>query len=112
MQDKRGELVIPWTTLTNFPVQGTGADVMKIARIVFYKRIKARGIPCKFITTVHDSIVVDAESQYLEEITALFHEAFAAIIPNIKTIFGYDWKTPLECEVKAGPNFMDMVKIQ
>ncbi|HXP53292.1 MAG TPA: hypothetical protein VN922_25350, partial [Bacteroidia bacterium] len=32
-RDQRGELRIPWTTLTNYPVQGTGADVMMLARI-------------------------------------------------------------------------------
>ena len=57
-------------------------------------------------------VVVDAEEKYLEEINSLFHEAFADIIPNIKAIFGYDWKTPLECEVKFGPNFKDMEKVK
>jgi DNA polymerase I-like protein with 3'-5' exonuclease and polymerase domains len=35
-----GELKIPWTVLTNYPVQGTGADVMMIARISFANRLR------------------------------------------------------------------------
>lgn len=109
-RDRFGNLKCPWTQFTNYPVQGTGADVMKLIRVIFYKRIKKAGIPCKFITTVHDSIVVDAKAMYLEAIAAIFHEAFAAAIPNMKTMFGYEWVTPLECEVKFGPNMKDMVK--
>jgi len=110
VRDKKGELVIPWSTLTNYPVQGTGADIMKIARVSLYKRVKKAGIPCLFITTVHDNIVIDAETQYLERIACLYHETFDSLIQNIQTMFGYTWTVPLQCEVKYGPNFKDMVK--
>jgi len=83
---------------------------MKIARVSFYKRIKALGIPCLFITTVHDSIVVDAESKYLPKIAEIFHQVFADLTSNIQKMFGYTWTVPLECEVKYGPNMKDMVK--
>lgn len=106
----QGELKVPWTTLTNYPVQGTGADIMKIARISFYKRIKKLGIPCLFITTVHDSIVVDAAKEYLDIICKTFHAVFADLTRNIKAVFGYDWVVPLECECKFGNNMKDMVK--
>lgn len=107
-RDKYGNLKCPWTTLTNYPVQGTGADVMKLARIMFYKRIKARNIPCDFITTVHDSICVDAESKWLPEIAAVFHEVFADLPNQIFKIFGYIWTVPLECEIKRGVNLKNM----
>ena len=107
----QGDIKVPWTTLSNFIVQGTGADVMKIARVTFYKRIKKAGIPCLFITTVHDSLTVDAESKYKQQIVDLFHETFDDIIPNIKRMFGYDWVVPLECECKAGMNMKDVTKV-
>jgi len=107
---RNGELRLPMTTLTNYPVQGTGADVMKIARILFYKRVKKLGIPCLFITTVHDSIVVDAEAKYVDQLARLFHQVFADIIPAIKTMFGYEWIVPLECEVKIGKDMLNMQK--
>lgn len=109
-RDKNGNLKCPWTQLTNYPVQGTGADIMKMVRVMFYNRIRSRNIPCKFITTVHDSIVVDAESKYLPEIAAVFHEVFADLPTQINKVFGYTWTVPLECEVKAGPNMKDMEK--
>lgn len=105
-----GELKVPWTLLANHPVQGVGADIMKIARVTCYKRIKKLTIPCLFITTVHDSIVVDAESKYLDVIAKVFHETFQSLQDNIQRMFNYTWTVPLECEVKYGPNMRDMQK--
>ena len=64
----RGELKVPWTTLTNYPVQGTGADVMMLARIMAKKRITDANINCDFVSTVHDSIVVDCRTESLEQL--------------------------------------------
>ena len=110
LRDQRGEIKVPWTTLSNYPVQGTGADIIKMVRVMMYKRIKKAGIPCLFITTVHDSIVIDADKKYLEAIVKLFHECFGDLIKAIQTTFGYTWTVPLECEIKYGNNLKDMVK--
>jgi DNA polymerase-1 len=111
-RDFRGELKIPWTTLSNYPVQGTGADVMMIARISAHKRIKAAKIPCDWISTVHDSIVVDCEQQYVQAIVDIFHSVFDDLNKNIKSAFGYTWVVPMECECKQGMNMKSMVKIK
>ena len=62
------------------------------------------------VSSVHDSIVVDAPAQYLPVVAKLFHESFASIIFNIKAIWGYTWQVPLTCEIKYGPNMKDMQK--
>jgi DNA polymerase I len=105
------ELKLPWTLVSNYPVQGTGADIMTIARISFYNRVKKLGIPCKFVSTVHDSIVVDCESKYLQQLADIFYAVFDDLIMNIEKLFGYEWKTPLACECKFGPNMKDHTKI-
>ena len=110
-RDYRGELKLPINALTNYPVQGTGADIMTIARISAYKRIKKAGIPCDFISTVHDSIVVDTHIRFLEPLAEIFDEVFRDIPKNIKHIFGYDWVVPMACESKYGPNMKDMKKL-
>lgn len=112
-RNDRGELKIPWTTLTNYPVQGTGADLMKIARIALYKRLEKHGLLSLAapITTVHDSIVLDCGRDHLDLVTGLIHESFAAVVPTIKRIFGYEWRTPIQCEIKVGPNFKDLKPI-
>jgi DNA polymerase-1 len=110
-RDYKGELKLPLNQLVNLPVQGTGADIMTIARISAYKRIKKAGIPCDFISTVHDSIVVDTRSCYLSNIACIFDNVFADLPMNIKAMFGYEWKCPMACESKYGPNMKDMKKI-
>lgn len=112
--DKYNNPKIPWTVLTNYPVQGTGADVMMLARISFYKRLKQSPMAKEvlLISSVHDSIVVDAPSYLLQDITNLFHQVFDDLQVNIRRAFKYDWQVPLACEVKAGNNMKDMKKVE
>ena len=106
----RGELKVPWTTLTNYPVQGTGADVMMLARIMAKKRITDAGIPVDFISTVHDSIVLDTREQYLEALKDIFDSVFQDLPSRIHNIFGYEWTVPMACESKFGPDMKNMQK--
>lgn len=103
---------IPWTILSNYPVQGTGADLMTLARVVFMKRLQSiKGWEQVVLTTtVHDSIVVDCPEYLVGDIVKLFHEVFAALPMNIKTLFDYTWKVPLECECKIGKTMHQMQK--
>ncbi len=105
------EFFIPWTTLTNYPVQGTGADIMALARVSFSRRLKAMGIPVLLVSTVHDSIVVDCADEYVQQVVNLFHQVFDDLIPNIRKIFGYEWTVPMACETCVGPNEKDMEEV-
>jgi DNA polymerase I len=107
----QGEIKIPWTTLTNYPVQGTGADIMMLARISLMRRLRALNLPVLLVSTVHDSIVADIREQYVTEIAQLMYEVFDDLITNIKRCWGYEWVVPLACEVKAGMNLKDMEEI-
>ena len=105
--DYRGELKIPWTVLTNYPVQGTGADVMMLVRIMAYKRIKANEKlkdVVVFVSTVHDSIVVDCPKWAVQAVVDIFHACFADLRKTIQKNFNYDWNVPMDCECKAGMN--------
>lgn len=84
---------------------------MMIARISLYNRVRAAGIPCKFKSTIHDSIILDVPSAYLQQVVDIAHQVFDDLIPNIKKLFNYEWVVPMECECKAGPNMKNCVKI-
>lgn len=113
VRDYKGEIVVPETLLVNYPTQGTGADVMQIARISFYNRLQKKPFKhlVKLRLTVHDSIVVDAPGELKQEIANLFYQVFDDLQANIKKLFGYDWVVPLACECKYGPNLKDMTKL-
>jgi DNA polymerase-1 len=106
----RGELKVPWTTLTNYPVQGTGADLMMLARIMAKKRIQDANISCDFISTVHDSIVLDCRTSELQQLREIFDSVFADLPSRIYSIFGYNWTVPMACESKFGPDMKNMEK--
>lgn len=110
-RDFRGELKIPWTTLSNYPIQGTGADIMMLARLSAHKRMQKAGIKADLISTVHDSIVWDTTEDFLLPIKKICDDVFADLPKNIERLFGYKWETPMACESKYGPNMKDMTKL-
>lgn len=100
---------VNWTVFTNYPVQGTGADIMMLARLSFRNRLKRLGwTDVKLIQTVHDDIKVDCPDSFLGDVTKLYHEVFRDLQANIAKLFKYNWVVPLKCEVKAGYNLKDM----
>jgi DNA polymerase I-like protein with 3'-5' exonuclease and polymerase domains len=114
-RDWRGELKIPWTMLTNYPVQGTGADVMMLVRIMAYKRIKSDSLLSSFVvfvSTVHDSIVVDVPADCIQAVVDIFHSCFRDLRKTIWNNFKYDWNVPMDCECKVGLNMKDMKKVK
>ena len=111
-RDWKGELKLPETKCVNYPVQGTGADVMMLARISFWNRVQKEkwASLVKLVSTVHDSIVVDAPSYLKDIICEMFIQVFKDLPANIKKVFKYDWIVPLDCECKFGNNMKDMIK--
>lgn len=84
---------------------------MALARVSFARRLKALGIPVLLVSTVHDSIVVDCPTEYIQQVVNLFHQVFDDLIPNIKRLFGFDWNVPMACETKVGLNEKDMEEV-
>jgi DNA polymerase-1 len=110
-RDNWGNVKIPWTVLTNYPVQGTGADVMMIARISFARRLRSLGLPVFLISTVHDSIVVDAPKKYVSQVVDLMYDVFDDLVDNLNLVFKCGWNVPLAGEVKVGPDMLNMKKV-
>ena len=90
----------------NAPVQGAGADIMKIALVLLRKALKTRGwyeddvYP---VHNVHDEIIF-----YVRK--TLFREAIDVISETMKLIAvikAWGWKIGLEMERKAGPSWGD-----
>jgi len=108
---QRGEKVWPRTTILNYPVQGLGADVMAIARVSLFNRLKTLNIPeIKLINTVHDSIIVDAPDQYTDTIANMMLDVFEAVPRNFQKLFGVEFNVPMKAEVEIGQNWKDMEK--
>ena len=51
----------------NAPIQGTAADIIKLAMIEIYKNILSKKINAKMLLQVHDELVFEIENKYIEE---------------------------------------------
>lgn len=112
-RDWKGNLKLPWTVFTNYPVQGTGADVMMLFRLSFWRRLKAMGLhtTCLLVQTVHDSLYIDCPSKHVQTVIDLLYACLDDLVENIRRCFNYDWKTPLGGEVSMGMNQKEMVTV-
>lgn len=106
------ELVVPLNDLVNHPVQGTGNDLVMIARITLRNRLTKYKIPAIIVSTVHDSIVVDTPKEYVKDVVEIMTESFNDIVPNVKRLFKYEMIIPIPCECKVGYNLSEMEEVK
>lgn len=58
----------------NTPIQGTAADIIKIAMIRVYRRLKAEGLQAKLILQVHDELIIEAPVMQAPLVASLLKE--------------------------------------
>ena len=80
----------------NAPIQGSAADIIKLAMINIYKRFEKEGFKSKMLLQVHDELVFDAHKDELEIIKPIIkHEmehAFSMIVPlDVEIGIGENW---------------------
>lgn len=82
----------------NMPLQGSSADIIKIAMVNIYNRLKAEGMKSKLILQVHDELVLDApEAEEQKAAEILKYEMENAVKLNV----------PLTVEVHSGKNWYE-----
>jgi len=99
---------LPAAAIKNYVVQGTGADIVAIARVSFRKRWKNANICGNVINTVHDSIVVDCPSTGMENVASIFADTFAVLPSNINRIFNCNFNLGINYELSIGNNQADL----
>jgi len=82
----------------NMPVQGTQADIIKIAMNRLATRMRAEGLESRMILQVHDELVFRAPADELPRLGALVHETMV----NAMTL-----DVPIQVDLKAGKNWLD-----
>ena len=101
---------IPWTVLSNYPVQGTSADLMSVARVSLKRRVNSSGLKCSVVSTVHDSIVVDSPKENVDKVAGMMYSVFDDLPKNMKKLWGIDSPIAFPCEVKVGLSLGEMEK--
>jgi len=85
-------------TAMNHPMQGTAADLMKLAMIEADRRLRAEGLESRMVLQVHDELVFEAPAVELDSLSALAREAMTEVA---------DLAVPLEVGVGSGPNWAE-----
>ena len=61
----------------NAPIQGSAADIMKIAMIKLYRELKSNNCKSKLILTVHDELIVECVESELEEVRKILESSMS-----------------------------------
>ena len=82
----------------NAPIQGSAADIMKLAMSEIRRRFLSENIASKMIMQVHDEVVIDTLNEELESVKRIVKEA----MESVATL-----RVPLIAEVNSGDNWLD-----
>ncbi len=82
----------------NMPIQGTAADMIKLAMIGIYREMKKRKMRTQMILQVHDELVFESPKGELKELEEL-------VVDKMKN--AVKLSVPVDVEVGTGPNWLD-----
>ncbi|HEU5415607.1 MAG TPA: DNA polymerase I, partial [Candidatus Angelobacter sp.] len=86
-------------TAVNTPLQGTAADLIKLAMIRIDQEVERRKLKSRMLLQVHDELVFEVPHEELEEMRSLVCDKMENV---------YQLKVPLRVEIGAGPNWRDV----
>lgn len=82
----------------NSPIQGTAADMIKIAMIRIHEKMKAAQLRSRMVLQVHDELLFDVYTPELEDLKALVLEEMKHALP---------FSIPLEVGIGSGKNWLE-----
>ena len=82
----------------NAPIQGAAADIMKLAMINVYKRLKSEKVDARLVMQVHDELIVEARDSETERVKTILREE----MENVAEL-----SVPLTVDVTSGKNWLE-----
>ncbi len=82
----------------NTPIQGTAADVIKLAMVKVWRRIRAEGLQSRLILTVHDELIVEAPEAEAETAARILKEEMEGCV---------HFAVPLDTDVRQGRSWLE-----
>lgn len=83
----------------NTPIQGTAADIIKVAMIQMQNRIEQENLPMRMLLQVHDELVFEVREDAIDTCTQIIREVMEGV---------FQLDAPLKVDVATGPNWLEM----
>ena len=82
----------------NMPIQGTAADIIKLAMVKVFDRLKQEKLEAKLIMQVHDELIVECPEAEAERVMELLESEMEGV---------YQLAVPLTAEAHSGKNWLE-----
>ncbi len=82
----------------NAPIQGSSADIIKLAMVGLQRALSEAGLPARLLLQVHDELVLEAAPEALEEVRELTRRTMEQAVRLL---------VPLVVDTGVGPNWME-----
>jgi DNA polymerase-1 len=83
----------------NTPVQGSAADMIKVAMVNIHQELRQRGLQTKMILQVHDELVFDVPKDEVDTVKPIIVEKMRTALPQLKV--------PIEVGIGTGENWLE-----
>jgi DNA polymerase-1 len=90
----------------NMEIQGSAADLMKLAMLRVHRRMKGDGLSARMLLTVHDELVFEAPPKELKRLAALVREEMTTPLEKALGL-----EVPLVVDLASGPNWLDVTEV-
>lgn len=100
-EPKSGELrqlTLPERTAVNTVIQGSAADLIKLAMLRVQRRLERDRAPARMLLQIHDELLMESPVDYLPQLATLMREEME---------HAYALDVPLRVDVKSGPNWAE-----
>jgi len=82
----------------NTPIQGSAADIIKIAMIKIYRELKERKLKSRLALQIHDELIIETEPSEIEEVKELMRRNMESAV---------EMEVPLTVDMKVGESWYE-----
>jgi DNA polymerase-1 len=99
LQSKNTQLVAAAERIAvNTPIQGTAADLIKMAMVAIDQRLEQERFPAKMLLQVHDELLFEVQEKKVEKVKEIVREIMEGVMPL---------RVPLKVDIGVGANWAD-----
>jgi DNA polymerase-1 len=96
----------PEREAVNMEIQGSAADLIKLAMLNLFRRLKREGLRSRMLLQIHDELVFEAPKEELDVVAALVEEEMTTPLEKELRL-----EVPLVVDLAAGPNWLDVEEL-